>query len=71
VTVQSFYAAPTLLLAFMAAFSLAADVWGHRRKDADREAGKVGLIAWPLMAILALIAAAVSAALWLGEVWPA
>jgi len=55
----------------MAAFAVAADWWRHRRKDADREVGKVRLIPWPLMTILALIAAAVSAALWFHDVWPA
>lgn len=63
--VQSFYAVPTLLFTVLAALSVAADWWGHRRRDADREAGRVGLVPWPLIAILALIAAAFSAALWL------
>lgn len=62
---QSDYAWPTLAFAALALLSVAADWWQHRRRDSDRQAGRAGLVPWPLVTILALIAAAMCAALWL------
>jgi hypothetical protein len=62
---QSPYAIPTLLLAALAVLSVAADGWRHRRRHAGRRDGRVGWMPWPLIAILAAIAAAFCAALWL------
>jgi hypothetical protein len=63
--VQSDYAWPTLIFTLLAALSIAADWWRHRRREADRAAGRAGLVPWPLITILAMIAAAMCAGLWL------
>ena len=51
--------------ALLAGLSIAADWWRHRRREADRAAGRARLVPWPLITILAIIAAAVCAGLWL------
>jgi hypothetical protein len=65
--VQSDYAWPTLFFVALALLSVAADWWRHRRRDADRAAGRAGLVPWPLITILALILTAVCAASWIGD----
>ena len=62
---QSDYAWPTLLFAVLAALSVVADRRRHHRREADRVAGRTSFIPWPLITILALIAGAVCAGLWL------
>ena len=62
---QPDYAWSTLAFIALAGFSVAADWRRHRRREADRVAGRPGLAPWPLITVLALIAAAMCAALWL------
>lgn len=62
---QSDYAIPTLAFVALAILSVAADWRRHRRRDADRAAGRAGWMPWPLLSILSLIAAAYCAALWI------
>ena len=56
-----------LALAFvaLAVLSVAADWWRHRRREAGDMRARESWVPWPLIAILALIAAAFSAAVWL------
>ncbi|KRB85697.1 hypothetical protein ASE00_02665 [Sphingomonas sp. Root710] len=61
---QSDYAIPTLAFVALAILSVAADWRRHRRREADRAAGRAGWMPWPLLSILSLIAAAYCAALW-------
>jgi hypothetical protein len=65
--VQSEYAWPTLFFVALAILSVAADWRRHRRRDADRAAGRAGWIPWPLVTIIALILVAVSVAWWIGD----
>lgn len=62
---QSDYAWPTLICVLLAALSVGADWRRHRRRDADRAAGRTRLVPWPLITVLTLIASAFCAALWL------
>ncbi|ATE65004.1 hypothetical protein [Rhizorhabdus dicambivorans] len=64
---QSDFAWPTLSFVALAVLSVAADRWRHHRRDVDRQAGRAGLIPWPLVTILALILAAVCAAMWIHD----
>jgi len=63
--VQSDYAWPTIFFALLAILSLAADWWRHNRRDARRAAARAAWVPWPLIAVLALIAVAICAAMWL------
>lgn len=62
---QSDYVWPMLVLIGLAGLSIAADWRRHRRRDTDRVQARTGWVPWPLVTILALIAAAFCAALWL------
>ncbi len=62
---QSEYAWPTLAFVVLAALSVAADWWRHRRRKAEPATAGAGWVPWPLFTILALIAGAYCAALWL------
>lgn len=62
---QSDYAWPMLVLIVLAGLSTGADWRRHRRRDTDRAQARTAWVPWPLMTILALIAAAFCAALWL------
>lgn len=55
----------TLAFVALAVLSVAADWWRHRRLMADATLSRAGWVPWPLITILALIAAAFSAAVWL------
>ena len=60
---QSDYVWPMLVSIVLAGLSTAADWRRHRRRDADRAQARTGWVPWPLVTILALIAAAFCAAL--------
>ncbi len=60
---QSDYAVPTVLLLLLSALSALLD-W-RRHKRADRAA--VGIMPWPLIMILSLIAGVMCAAYWLRD----
>ena len=62
---QSDYAWPTLAFVALAVLSVAADWLRHRRLKADGTLSRAGWVPWPLVTILALIAAAFSGAAWL------
>ena len=62
---QSDFAWPTVSLVVLAALSVAADWWRHRRRETGRFAVRTGWVPWPLITILSLVAAAYCAALWL------
>lgn len=64
---QSDYAWPTMAFVALALLSVAADWRRHRRRDADREAGRAPWVPWPLVTILALIVAALCAAAWIHD----
>ncbi|ARR56212.1 hypothetical protein HY78_23520 [Rhizorhabdus wittichii DC-6] len=64
---QSDYAWPTLLFVALAVLSVAADWRRHRRREADRQAGRTGWVPWPLVTVLALIMTALFAAWWIGD----
>lgn len=61
---QSDYAWPTILFVALAVLSIAGDWNRHRRRTADRQHARPAWVPWPLITILALIAAAYCAALW-------
>jgi hypothetical protein len=63
--VQSDYAWPTLCFAALTVLSIAADWKNHRRRDADRERGRITWVPWSLLAVLSLLLTAVFAAWWL------
>jgi hypothetical protein len=65
--VQSYYVWPLAAFVALAVLSAAADWRGHRRREADRAAGRMALVPWPLVMLLALIAAVFCAALWLHD----
>lgn len=62
---QSDYAWPTLAFVVLAVLSIAGDWLRHRRLKADDTLSRAGWVPWPLISILALIAAAVCGAHWL------
>ncbi len=64
---QSDYAWPTLSFVVLAVLSVAADWWRHRRREVDRQAGRVSIIPWALVSLLSLIAAVMAAAMWLHD----
>jgi hypothetical protein len=66
--VQSDYAWPTLSFVVLAVLSVAVDWYGHRRRDANRQSGRAGLVPWPLVTVFALILAAMSAGLWIHDI---
>jgi H+/Cl- antiporter ClcA len=63
--VQSEYAWQTIFFTLLAALALAADWRRHHRREAYRAAARAAWVPWPLIAVLALIAAALCAAMWL------
>lgn len=65
--VQSDYAWPCLFFAALALLAIAADRIRSRRQDLGRSRARVAWMPWPLITILSLIAAAIFAALWIGD----
>jgi len=62
---QSDYAWPTLSFVALSLLSVAVDAWRHGRRKAGLPSAGMGWVPWPLITILALIAAAVGASHWL------